>query len=247
MKLLPLRGFKTPFYGMHFLLVAAGFLLSFSVHAQRPLNLENHDSKPYYFGITLSTNSGRLNTHLHSKFLEQDSIMVAEPISSPGFALGLLATTRLSNRFEGRFNPQLMFADRSISYKLRYADRDLGTDVLQKVESVIVTLPLQVKFRSDRINNFRVYMMGGAKVDYDLASNASARKAEDLIKIQKMDYGIEAGVGFNFYFQSFIFSPEIKVSNGLNNIHARDINLKYSSVIDRIQSRMIVFSIHLEG
>lgn len=173
--------------------------------------------------------------------------MVAEPLSSPGFALGLLATTRLSNRFEGRFNPQLLFTDRSISYKLRYADRDLGTDVVQKVESVIVTLPVQVKFRSDRIGNFRVYMLGGGKLDYDLASNAQARKAEDVIKLQKVDYGVEAGLGFNFYFQSFIFSPEIKISSGLNNIHARDVNLKYSSVLDRIQSRMIVFSIHLEG
>ena len=90
-------------------------------------------------------------------------------------------------------------------------------------------------------------MLGGGKVDFDLASNARARKAEELVKIEKLDYGIEGGVGFNFYFKSFIFSPEIKISNGLKNIHSRDVNLKYSSVLDRIQSRMIVFSIHLEG
>lgn len=221
--------------------------LSISLCAQRPLYLENHDNKPYYFGITLSMASSRLNTSLHSRFLNQDTIMVAEPLNSPGFALGLLATAHLSNRFEGRFNPELLFTDRSISYKLRYADLDLGKNVVQKVESVIVTLPVQVKFNSDRIGNFRVYMLGGGKLDYDLASNAQARKAEDLIKLQKVDYGIEAGIGFNFYFQSFIFSPEIKISNGLNNIHARDVNLKYSNVLDRIQSRLIVLSIHLEG
>jgi hypothetical protein len=246
MRILHLHGPKTASW-LTYIFIAAFLFRSGSVHAQRPLNLENHDNKPYYFGITLSTSAGRLNTSLHSRFLQQDTIMVAEPLSSPGFALGLLATTRLSSRFEGRFNPQLMFTDRSISYKLRYPDRDLGANVIQKVESVIVTLPVQLKFRSDRIGNFRVYLLGGGKLDYDLASNAQARKAEDLIKIQKMDYGIEAGMGFNFYFQSFIFSPEIKISSGLNNIHARDVNLKYSSVIDRIQSRMIVFSIHLEG
>ena len=221
--------------------------LSASLCAQKPIYMEMHDDKPYYFGITLSTLSGRLNTSMHPHFLEQDTILTAEPLSSPGFALGLLATMHLSNRFEGRFNPELQFTDRSIAYKLRYADRELGSNVVQKVESVIVTLPVQVKFNSDRIGNFRVYMLGGGKVDYDLASNAQARKAEDLIKLQKTDYGVEAGLGFNFYFQSFIFSPEIKVSSGLSNIHARDENLKYSSVLDRIQSRMIVFSIHLEG
>ena len=132
-------------------------------------------------------------------------------------------------------------------YHLKYADRDLGTSVTKKVESVIVTFPLQVKFRSDRIGNFRVYMLGGGKVDFDLASNARARKAEELLKINKMDYGVEAGLGFNFYFPSFILSPEIKISNGLSNLHSRDEQLKYSNVIDLIQSRMIIFSIHLEG
>jgi hypothetical protein len=130
---------------------------------------------------------------------------------------------------------------------LKYPDSELGTDIIKKIESVIVSFPLQVKFNSDRIGNFRVYMLGGGKVDFDLASNARARKAEELVKIEKLDYGIEGGVGFNFYFKSFIFSPEIKISNGLKNIHSRDVNLKYSSVLDRIQSRMIVFSIHLEG
>jgi hypothetical protein len=211
------------------------------------MNLEGHEDKPYYFGITLGTNLSRFHTQLHSAFLIQDSVLVAEPLNSAGFALGLLATVRLTNRFEGRFNPQLMFTERNMFYQLRFPDRDLGDSVTKKVESVIVSFPLQVKFRSDRIGNFRVYMLGGGKLDYDLASNARARKAEDLLKVNKVDYGIEGGLGFNFYFKSFIFSPEIKISNGLNNIHSRDESLKYSSVLDKIQSRMIVFSIHLEG
>jgi hypothetical protein len=224
-------------------------IFSLNASAQKPLYQEEHDNKPYYFGITLATSLAHFQTHLHSYFLSpaQDTILVAEPANAGGFALGLSATARLTNRFEARFNPQLAFMDRNIFYKLSIPDKDLGTDVTKKVESVIVSFPLQIKFNSDRIGNFRVYMLGGGKLDYDLASNARARKAEELVKIQKMDYGIEAGVGFNFYFQSFIFYPEIKISNGLGNIHSRDQNLKYSSVFDKMQSRMIVFSIHLEG
>ncbi len=229
------------------LMVAVCTLLSTKAFAQQELYLEEHDAKPYYFGITLSGSSNRFNTDLHEFFLNQDSVMVAEPLNSGGFALGLLATARLSHRFEARFNPQLMFTDRSLYYKLRYKDRDLGEEVTKTIESVIVTFPVHFKFRSDRIGNFRVYMLGGGKIDYDLASNAKARMAEDMVKIWKIDYGVEAGVGFNFYFKSFIFSPEIKLSNGLRNLHARDYRLKYSNVLDRLQSRMIMFSIHLEG
>ncbi|HQV06518.1 MAG TPA: outer membrane beta-barrel protein, partial [Chitinophagaceae bacterium] len=114
-------------------------------------------------------------------------------------------------------------------------------------ESVIVSFPFQIKFQSDRIGNFRVYTLAGFKADIDMASNARAKKAEELVKIKRYDYGPEFGIGFNFFFNSFIFSPEIKITNGLNNIHARDENLRFSSVFDRIRSKMIVFSIHLEG
>ncbi len=216
---------------------------------QKELYLPDHDLKKYYFGITLGYNSSRFHLNQHPRFLQYDSVMVAEPLNNGGFGLGLSATARLTKRFEARFNPQLIFATKSVSYHLKYPDEIKEEEAIttKPVESVIVSFPAQLKFNSDRIGNFRVYMLGGLKMDYDLASNARARQAEDLVKIKKMDYGIEAGIGFNFYFQSFIFSPEIKISNGLGNIHARDESLKFSNVIDRMSSRMIMFSIHLEG
>ena len=225
------------------------FICSTAAQAQRrELFQTDHDNKPYYFGITLSPMMGHFTTTKHAYFLQQDTVLAAEPTSSGGFGLGLSATVRLVPRLEGRLNPTLQFAERNIKYNLRYSDAiENTTEVTKKVESVILSFPLQLKFNSDRIGNFRVYMLGGGKLDYDLASNAKARQAEDMVKIQKIDYGVEAGLGFNFYFPSFILSPEIKISNGLRNVHSRDVNLKYSNVIDRIQSRMIMFSIHLEG
>ena len=226
-----------------------GLLLLSQLSSAQPkdLNLFDHDSKPYYFGITLGVNLARFQPELHSRFLQDDSVMIAEPINSGGFTLGLSATVNLTPRFEARINPQLMFIERNIFYKLKYPDLDGQKDQTKKVESVIMSFPFQVKFNSDRIGNFRVYMLGGVKADIDMASNARAKRADDLVKINKYDYGVELGLGFNFFFESFIFSPEIKISNGLGNIHSRDANLKYSSVFDKIQSRMIVFSIHLEG
>ena len=218
-----------------------------SARSQVEMYQLEHETKPYYFGITLGANISRFQIEHHQRFLQYDTVLEVLPLNSPGFQLGLNATARLTNRFEVRFNPQLMFTDRSITYKLKYKDPIDGFEPTKKIESVIFSFPFQVKFNSDRIGNFRVYMMSGAFTQIDLAANARARRAEDLVKLEKSDYGIEIGLGFNFYFPSFILSPEVKVSNSLRNIHSRDQNLKYSNVIDRIQSRMIVFSIHLEG
>lgn len=228
-----------------FLVVA--LFASLSSFAQREMFLEEHDNKAYYFGISLGANSAFFHSDLHPYFLTQDSILTAEPLHTSGFHLGLSATARLSHRFAVRFNPQLIFLDRTVQYSLSYSDLDNATVVDKKVESVITTFPIQLKFLSDRIGNFRVYMLGGGKVDLDLASNAKARKAEDMIKIDRMDYGIEAGVGFNFYHKSFILSPEIKISNGLRNLHSRNENLNFSKVLGDVKSRMIMFTIHLEG
>jgi hypothetical protein len=219
-----------------------------SAQTRTDLNLYDHDSKPYYFGITLGANLARFNTELHPRFLQYDSAYIAEPMNSGGFTLGLLATGRISDRFQARFNPQLMFIERSIFYKLKDPDPIEGvTDIIKKVESVTVSFPFQIKFQSDRIGNFRVYMLGGVKGEIDLASNARAKRAEDLVKINKFDYGLELGIGFNFFFESFILSPEIKISNGLSNLHSRNENLIYSNVFDRIFSRMLVICIHIEG
>jgi hypothetical protein len=232
------------------LLLCGGLLLSQITSAQfgRPeMNRTDQDSKPYYFGMSIGINLARFQTELHPVFLQYDSVFVAEPTNSGGITLGFQATARLSNRFQLRFNPQLMFVERNIHYQLKYPDIDGDTNVIKKVESIIAAFPVQLKFQSDRIGNFRVYTLLGFKADIDMASNARAKKAEELVKIEKYDFGPEFGIGFNFYFPSFIFSPEIKISNGLRNIHARDANLKFSNVFDKIQSRMIVFTIHLEG
>lgn len=241
---------KTQLNGNRFFLIAGFVLLASLASAQytrTDLNLYDHDEKPYYFGITIGINLARFHAELHPRILQSDSVMVAEPTNSGGLTLGLSATARLSNRFQLRFNPQLMFIERNIFYKLKYPDIDGNLDVTKKVESVIVSFPFQLKFQSDRIGNFRVYTLAGFKADIDMASNARAKRAEELVKIEKHDFGPEFGLGFNFFFESFIFSPEIKISNGMRNIHARDENLRFSNVFDRIKSRMIVISFHIEG
>jgi hypothetical protein len=215
--------------------------------AQQEWNLADHDLKKYYFGITLSSNSSRFHLNHSTKFLSSDSVSSVSPAAKGGFGLGLLGTLKVFSHLELRTNPHLIFASRSITYNLKYPKLDEDPIQEKLIESIYVSFPFQAKFNSDRISNFRVYVLGGGKFEYDLASNSQKRKAEDLVKLVKGAFGYEVGFGFNFYFPSFIFSPEIKLSNTIPNVHSRDPNLIYSNVIDRMQARMIVFSIHLEG
>lgn len=216
------------------------------------INMPDHDEKPIRFGINLGVNRSHFSFTHHPLFLQQaplDSITVVESINSTGINLAWMVNFRLSEHFDLRTYPvNLTFTEKAFEYNLKYPDAPAGeTPVTQKkIQSISLTLPVQIKFTSDRIDNFKVYMMTGIKGEYDLASNAGARKAENLIKLNRFDYGVEAGVGFHFYFPMFVLTPEVKIGWGLGNLHSRDASLKYSNVIDKINSRIISFSLTVE-
>lgn len=121
-------------------------------------------------------------------------------------------------------------------------------DTLKKIQGITLALPLQIKFCSERIDNIKVYLMAGGKMEYDFAANNNSSKLSERqqVKLKKMDYGIEAGIGFHFYFPVFVLTPEIKASWGLRDMHIRDNDLKYSNVIDRISSRVYSISLVIE-
>ncbi len=208
------------------------------------INQENHDDKPYHFGINLGYNKSHFSFTHHPRFLQYDSIMDVESINSAGINLAWLVNMRISNHFDLRLHPlDLTFSEKAFLYNEKYTPDSVVT---KKVQSITLSFPLHIKFSSDRIKNFKVYTIAGAKFDYDLASNAGARKAEDLVKLKSSDVSVEVGMGFHVYFPFFVLTPEIKLSSGLSNLHSRDVDLRYSNVIDKINSKMITFSLTVE-
>jgi len=212
------------------------------------LNLPDHDNKPYYLGIGFLYNNSHLQVSAHPKFLQNDSVLSVNSLNNGGFGVSGMFTFRLASHFEFRVAfPEFIFSSNSIAYNVKYPPSGEQTLATKQIQSLLLGFPLQAKFLSDRINNFRVYMLGGINYRYDLASNSAARKAENLVKLAPSDLSVEAGVGFQFFFPVFILTPELKFSEGIKNIHSRDPSLQYSNVIDKIKSRMIVFSIIFEG
>ena len=231
------------------LLIVCLFPSFVSAQLREGINLPEHDNKQFHFGINLGYNKSHFSFTHHPIFQLRDSVQVVESINSTGLNLAWMVNMNLSEHFDIRTYPlNLTFTEKVFQYGLKYPDKPAGEDTLttKKVQSISLTFPLQLKFSSDRINNFKVYMMTGIKAEYDLAANAGARKAENLIKLNRFDYGIEAGIGFHFYFPVFVLTPEIKLGWGLGNLHSRDKNLQFSNVIDKINSRIITFSLTVE-
>lgn len=231
----------------HFILLACClFVLQPAIAQEKVLNMAEHDQKPYYFGITFGANFSSYRLKFTESFERTDTFRSIQPKFSPGFNLGLMGNLRITRLVDLRFVPSLSFADkRLIIVQTNPGGADSTLD--RSIESIYMHLPLQLKFKSDRIRNFRFYGLLGFKTDIDLAANARSRRRDEFLKVKPIDMGYEIGVGFEFYYPNFIFSPEIKLSQGLMNQQFPDASIPLSNALQSITTRMIVISIHLEG
>src|ERR1700712_1990266 len=182
-------------------IVVSAMMIGLTVagHAQLRdnINLPDHDSKFYHLGIALIYNNSHFQVSAHPSFLQSDSVLSVNPLNTGGFGLAGLHTFRLSDHFEFRVVfPQLMFSYKNLSYNVKYPANGETAIATKRVESILLGFPTQIKFLSDPIHNFRVYMLGGVNYQYDLASNATSRKAQNLVKLTPYDFSVEAGLGF---------------------------------------------------
>jgi hypothetical protein len=233
------------------ILVTGGCLVTASpasAQLRDELNLPDHDSKRFYLGIGFMYESSHLQVTPNPKFLQSDSVLSVVPGNTGGFGVSGMFTFRIGEHLEFRVAiPEFIFASNTLTYYSNFPPSGEPNYVTKQIPSLLLGFPAHVKFLSDRIGNFRVYMLGGINSQYDLASNSSARKAQDLVTLKPWDQSIEAGVGVQIYFPVFILTPELKVSEGIKNLQSINQSLQYSNVIDKLKSRMIVFSLIFEG
>ncbi|ANI90525.1 hypothetical protein A9P82_00325 [Arachidicoccus ginsenosidimutans] len=213
--------------------------------------------QPFYFGISVGYNSSTLLTTRHPAFLQQNDIDRIEPHSSNGIELGFSGTARLSNRFDLRFAPKLVLGgSKYLSYYFtdEYLQANPGKQPVEniKLPANLLSFPLDLKLKSDRMRNFRVYMFGGLRYDRNLSANASEYTAAKQLGqnppplFRSYNWAYEGGIGFNIYMPFSVISPEIKIGRSIGNNQVRDAENPYSAVLDKIRTQSIVFTINIE-
>ncbi|MEO3404516.1 outer membrane beta-barrel protein [Mucilaginibacter sp. CAU 1740] len=205
------------------------------------------------FSFTYVASDFKINrqANFRNAYFDESGVQVKGPLntisskSTPGFAVGFLTRYRLTEHLEARTNPSLVFADRV----LHYSYVDPSEDVDKKVQTTSLDIPLLLKLKSDRLGDFRAYVVGGLKYTQAIGSKKNADVNLDLSEKLVKNVGgfasYEAGVGCDIYFEFFKLSPEIKISNSLGNVLQRDNN-PYSSAIGRLGLHTIMFSLIFE-
>ena len=245
------------------------FLIAGNLNGQRAtiLNTPEYDMAMFHFGFVLGANQSFMTIkpindlhthHFDSTYIPDilpmpDSAKVLSYSSTPsiGFVISIVANMRVGDYCDLRFSPSLSFGDRTMLITAQtYRGKDtLTLNLTKKIPSTYINFPLEFRYKADRYNNFRPYMMVGAQYTLDLASQAKKREQHNadqkIVKFNSSDIYLEAGVGFDFYNEWFKFGVELKMMYGLFDILKREHNI-YTDGIQSMKSRIFQVSFTFE-
>ena len=233
--------------------------LSAAAQERKPMNKPYIDLRPLHFGILVGThlqdiefeNVGPQQGVLEDGTLVEQTIVTEADKWNPGFTVGVLAEGRLSSHLALRVAPTMYFgAKHLVFHNLTDLDREgLPRSFTQDLKNTYLTVPVNVKFTSERFNNYRPYIVAGINPMINLTS-----QDQDFIQLKRYDVMLEIGLGCDFYLPFFKLNPELKFSysltNSLDTKHAdeiRDGNMRvYSNSVRSAHSKLITLSFYFE-
>lgn len=222
----------------------------------KPRNLASFDYKRLHWGFTVGLNSMDYSIKRNTAapgYVHAD-VMGFQPA---GFQVNIVSDLRLTDYWNLRFLPGINLGSRNVYFfdpttwepvqiVTPQGDKDFIT-----MGSSFLDFPVLLKFRSERVNNYRPYVIGGLSYRLDM----SARKQydgeeDDRFLVKKGDVYLEAGFGIDNYLQFFKFSTEIKVAMGLRNLMITDFPYPseeyFANSINGLRSFLVMVNFHFE-
>jgi len=216
-----------------------------SAQTQRVQHRPYADQRIWGFGFTVGIHAQDLILS-HTGMVQPDGeVWHAEiPSYSPGFSVGIIADRYLNEYFNVRAIPTLYFGDK----KFIFREENTGEETSFTLKNNYLSLPILVKFSAKRVNNYRPYLLAGVYGNMEIGS-----KENQLLRLKKMDYGLQFGIGCSIYLPLFKLSPEIRFSLGLKDMIEKDRSdlidksqLKYTDALSSGKYRMITFTFNFE-
>lgn len=213
---------------------------------EKPKNVSWYDDKTLHFGFCIGFNVMDFNITPSQQYLQSDSLYPEVALLNPGINIQIVTDFRPAEHFDIRFLPGVAFGQRNVRfYKNRIPENEQ-----QRLESSFLEFPLLLKYKGERLNNVRPYIIGGLNYRYDLAGKKEYDDEKPVyLRIRRSDLYYEIGPGLDFYLPYFKLSVELKMSTGLRDVLVHEPAPgypQYARAIERMKSQIWVLSFHFE-
>ncbi len=201
------------------------------------LNLPNSDQRWLHYGFSIGVHSTGFKLNYSDYFVTNlDSVQSIMPKNTFGFSLGFITDFKLHEQFNLRVLPRVTFSEYHTDINI-IGDSSVITheDIL---ETTYVEFPIMIKYKSERHQNFRMYMVAGIVPAIEASGKKRKEKSESMFLITGGNLSFEVGFGVDMYYPLFKFSPEIRYSRGLINV-LKDDPQGNSRGIDKLTTHSI--------
>jgi hypothetical protein len=201
-------------------------------------NNPNYDSRKLSYGFLIGLHTTTYQIKYSDRYATlvkppNDSLYAIQPLWTPGFSLGFIVNYRLAEFFDLRTTPKFAFYEHHLKYEFTNVTQE------QIIETVMVEVPLLLKYKSERRGNVRMYMIGGVKPGFEASGKKQIENTTKGLDVKGTNLSLEMGFGFDLYYPLFKFSPEIRFSRGIANIMDPSKNNIYSDPLKRINTNTI--------
>lgn len=211
------------------------------------LNYQRGDRVLMHFGFTLGVNYMDYRMMLSGK----NSLRAETGKLDVGFLVGIVSELRITEDLGLRFLPGLEFATRRTVFTHVPEVEENKTENFN--ESVYITLPLMLKYKAKRINNFRPYVTAGPSLKYDFQKHDAINPDKAVyFRTKPVDVFLETGLGCDFYLPYFKFGVELRFALGLTDVLVKKHDAKnpgyemYTDALKKVKARMFTICFNFE-
>ena len=202
------------------------------------------DKQQLFWGFYIGLNK---NDFKASYLTNNNDVFFVDVTPSVGFDVGLIGNLRITENISLRIEPGLSSNSKTLTFT--HIDEEPQHNI-REVSSTYLRLPLLLKLNTNRYNNVRPYVIGGASYDYNFSSNQDNPDDNEYgeFRMTKNNFMYEIGVGVDLYLPYFIFSPSIRGVFAINNELVKDSapNSQWTGNLDYLGTRgvFIKFAFH---
>ena len=251
-----------------------------------PIKMPNYDNETFHYGFVIGYNQMFYSIDYSEGFhnmtpydpsdiqfnntsadlVKEFNIRDITPSMQHGFTVGIIGNLRLARHFDLRLIPSLSFGDKRVVYVADLYDEKgnylFSRTKTSQTDHVYVELPLQIKCKSKRVNNYAAYIIAGTNFKLDMyphkkdkdsgsentdniGNNTDMHINKNGITSDRFDVAAEIGAGFDFYTGFFKLGVELKMSYGLLNVK-KDVPSFYNDGFENLRNKTFQLSFTFE-
>lgn len=211
-------------------------------------NQQSFDQQRIHWGYFLGFNTYNYKINYNDNFQKQFNGQEIQVKTTGGFNVGLVGNLRLTEYLDLRFEPGLYYGKKELYFP--YLESHGISNNIRTINSTYIHFPLLLKFSALRTGNIRPYVVGGFSESLNLGSNQDSKDDNyaGKFRVKKWTSNYELGLGIDFYFEHFKFTPSIRGVFGIGDELVRDRNAQspWTGGIESMKTRAILvnFTFH---